>query len=169
MKKPLETAAETTAQTVKIENGTVTETVTEPTENGKQNPNPATDKKPESSTPQPERETPKAETIEELQKRLDAELARLNYKRQLANNREKFIKSMASLKQYTNELKNENEFETQSGKLTFQILGTDRFNNPNFVDTFAISNTDLIGQFCNMLLSEMQKKKLALEKELLNS
>ncbi|MDR0205798.1 MAG: hypothetical protein LBI45_00835, partial [Bacteroidales bacterium] len=40
--------------------------------------------------PQPQR----AETIEELQKRLDVELARLNYKRQLANNRQKFINSM---------------------------------------------------------------------------
>jgi len=169
MKKTNETPAETTAQTVGNANGTEKETQTAAAANGNTSPSTAPEQKPGSDTPTSAKEPPRAETIEELQKRLDVELARLNYKRQLANNREKFIKSMSSLQHYINELTNENEFETQSGKLTFQILGVDRYNNPNFVDTFAISNTDLIGNFCNMLLAEMQKKKLALEKELLNT
>jgi len=76
---------------------------------------------------------------------------------------------MGSLQIYIDELKNETEFETQSGKISFSVLTTDNYNRANFTESFSISNTDLIGKFCNMLLSEMQKKKTALEIELLTA
>ena len=119
----------------------------------------------QTTQPQPQ----KAETIEELQKRLDVELARLTHKKTLARHRETFINSMGSLQIYIDELKNETEFETQSGKISFSVLTTDNYNRANFTESFSISNTDLIGKFCNMLLNEMQKKKTALEIELLTA
>ena len=112
--------------------------------------------------------TPKTETIEELKQRLEIELNRLNHKKQLAANREKFINSMGSLQLYIDDLKNENEFETKSGKLTFAILA-DNYNRPNFVDTFSISNTALIMAFCKMLYAEMEQKVTSLETELLTA
>lgn len=86
-----------------------------------------------------ETEKPKTETIEELKKRLDIELARLKEKRTLAQHREQFINSMGSLQLYIGELKNENEFETKTAKMTLNILETDRYNQPNFNNVFSIT------------------------------
>jgi len=113
--------------------------------------------------------TATAETFEELQKRLDVELTKLNFKKKLALHRETFINSMGSLQLYINELANENEFETKSGKITFKILETDKYDRTNYIDTFTVSNTDLIRKFCNLLYSEMNDKKTELETQLLTA
>ena len=148
-------------QTVKNENGTeqqnqTTTATVETTENG-------------TPTPTAETVTPKAETIEELQKRLEIELNRLNQKKKLAQHREKFINSMGSLQLYIDELQNEDDFETQSAKLTFTILETEKHNNDraHFESVFSISNTELIKEFCTMLYSKMGQKRIEIEKELL--
>ena len=173
MKKELKKAAET-AQNVEnaneTENQAINATATETTENGELIPTPET----ETPTPTAEAENPKteaqkAETIEELQQRLDVELARLNYKKRLARHRETFINSMGSLQLYIDQLTNENEFETQSGKIVFKVLNTDHYDRTSFIDTFTISNTDLINKFCNLLYSEMKQKKTELETQLLTA
>jgi len=162
MKKELKNTAVNTAPTVETANGTenqTTNTTAEPvetTENG-------------ALTPTAEAAAPKALTFEELQKRLDAELSKLNYKKRLARHRETFINSMGSLQLYIDQLTNENEFETKSGKISFKILENDQYDRPNFVETFTISNTYLINKFCNMLLSEMKEKKAELENQLLTA
>ena len=94
---------------------------------------------------------------------------KLNYKKRLARHRETFINSMGSLQIYIDQLTNENEFETKSGKISFKILENDQYDRPNFVETFTISNTVLINKFCNMLLSEMKEKKTELENQLLTA
>jgi len=171
MKKELKKAAQT-AQNVEnvneTENQVINATVTETTENGELTPTPETE------TPTAEAETSKteaqkAETIEELQQRLDVELARLNYKKRLARHRETFINSMGSLQLYVDQLTNENDFETKSGKIVFKVLDTDHYDRTSFIDTFTISNTDLINKFCNLLLSEMKQKKTELETQLLTA
>ena len=166
--------AEKTAQTG---NETVTEnqntnaapTVETPTTGDKETPPETAATVPQTETAAPHTtKAPKAETIEQLQKRLETELTRLNHKKTLAKNREHFIDSMGSLQLYIDDLNNENEFETQSGKLTFQVLKTDRYQ-PNFKDTFSITNTALIKKFCFMLVSEMKEKIATLETEFLNA
>ena len=175
MKKELKKEAQKEAQTVTNANVTETQVInpsaTEATENGTDTPTPETELKPENSAPTPtvETETAKKQTFEELQKLLDTELARLNYKKRLAQQRETFINSMGSLQLYIETLASENEFETQSGKITFKVLGTDRYDHPNFIETFTISNTDIISKFCNILLSEMKEKKTELETQLLTA
>jgi hypothetical protein len=121
------------------------------------------------ATPTAVAETPKTETIEDVEKRLNIELARLNHKKKLASHREKFINSMGDLQLYIDALKTETEFETQSGRITFSLLATDNYNRANYTDKFSISNTDLIQKFCKMLFSEMENKKSALETELLTA
>ena len=150
---------------------TTTKTTT-PTDNGTLSPTTEKETKPvtvptanNATPPQPT----KAETIEELQKRLETELARLNHKKMIAVHREQFIEKMKSLLLYIRDLKNENGFDTQTGKLTFAILTSDRYNRTDFSDTFSISNTALIIKFCDMLLSEMQAKIAELETELLTA
>ena len=118
------------------------------------------------TAPQPQR----AETIEELQKRLEIELTRLNQKKRLAQHRETFINSMGSLQIYIDALQNENEIETKSGKITFKILEREAYNgNASFTDYFSITNADLIHKFCKMLYNEMNEKKAELEKQLLTA
>ena len=179
MKKELKKAAQT-AQTVEnvneAENQVINATATETTENGELSPTPETEEKPETETPTPtaeaettKTEAQKAETIEELQQRLDVELARLNFKKRLARHRETFINSMGSLQLYVDQLTNENDFETKSGKIVFKVLDTDHYDRTSFIDTFTISNTDLINKFCNLLLSEMKQKKTELETQLLTA
>ena len=172
MKKEISPIAANAAQTVENENGTKKQTTPAPatvetTESGTPAPTVKTDPKP----PTPATETVKstAETIEDLKRRLEIELNRLTQKRKLANYREKFLNSMNSLKMYMDELKNENEFETQSAKLTFNILVTDKYDRANFTDVFSISNTVLIRKFCNLLFSEMEQKVTELEKEFLSA
>jgi len=163
-----------TAQPVTNENGTetqattatVTEATTEEQAATAQSENTTLSPTPETDTPTP---TAKTETIEELQKRLDDELARISHKRELAFNREKFLKSMGSLQLYIEELANEKEFETKSGKITFKVLDTDHYDRTSFVENFTISNTDLIRKFCTMLHSEMEQKKTEIEKQLLTA
>jgi len=161
------TANGATKATVNSANGQP-ETVTDETKatvNGQPTPATETQKTDKAETVP----TLKVETIEELKKRLDAELNRLNEKRKLAAHREKFINSIESLNFYIDELQNETEFETQSGKLTFSILTADRNDRPNFNDTFSISNTALIKAFCKMLLTEMGQKVTLLETQLLTA
>jgi len=120
----------------------------------------------QTTPPQPQR----AETFEEIQKRLEIELARLNQKKRLAQHRETFINSMGSLQIYIDALQNENEIETKSGKITFKILEREAYNgNASFTDYFSITNTDLIHKFCKMLYNEMSEKKAELEKQLLTA
>ena len=178
MKKEFKKDAQKEAQTVTnvTENQVINENAMETPENKTDTPTPETELKPENGVPTPtaETEAPKTEatkavTIEELQKRLDVELARLNHKKRLARHRETFINSMGSLQLYIEELANENEFETQSGKISFKILESDNYGRPNFVENFTISNTAIINKFCNMLLSEMKEKKTELETQLLTA
>jgi hypothetical protein len=181
-KATLTPAAEKAAPTVENENGNQTTTVTAQeaaTENGKVAPPAETVETTAQETAKqsvtatqaaPPAETVKPkETIEELQKRLEIELNRLNEKKKLAQHREQFINSMSSLQLYIDELKNDNEFETKSGKLTFTVLETDRYDRANFTNFFSISNTALIRNFCGMLLSEMQQKIATLETQLLTA
>jgi len=123
----------------------------------------------EKQAPSVATETTKAETIEEFSKRLENELSRLNHKKTLAHHREKFIKSIGSLQLYIDELKNDNEFETQSGKITFNVLNTDTYNRTEYINTFSLTNTALIKKFCIVLLSEMEQKIKSLETELLTA
>lgn len=169
-------AATNAAQTVKNVNGTQTQTAaTAKVETPKPETLPTPTAKVETPetvtlpTPTAETEKPKTETIEELKKRLDIELARLKEKRTLAQHREQFINSMGSLQLYIGELKNENEFETKTAKMTLNILETDRYNQPNFNNVFSITNTALIKKFCAILLSEMEQKIILLENELLTA
>jgi hypothetical protein len=157
----INTVAPTTTKTpTPIDNGTLSPTTEKETK-------PATVPTANNATPTPQ--PTKAETIEELKKRLEMEIARLNQKQEIAEHRETFINKMESLKLYIRDLKNENGFETQTGKLTFAVLTSDHFNRSNFADIFSISNTALISKFCDMLLSEMQVKIAALETELLTA
>jgi len=173
MKKELKKAAQT-AQNVEnvneTENQVINATATETTENGELIPTPETETPPPTAEVEAlKTEAQKAETIEELQQRLDVELARLNYKKRLARHRETFINSMGSLQLYVDQLTNENDFETKSGKIVFKVLDTDHYDRTSFIDTFTISNTDLINKFCNLLLSEMKQKKTELETQLLTA
>jgi hypothetical protein len=165
MKKELKKAAQT-GQTVEnaneTENQVINETATtETTENGETIPTAETEAQ--------KAEAQKAETIEELQQRLDVELARLNFKKRLARHRETFINSMGSLQLFIDQLTNENDFETKSGKIVFKVLDTDHYDRTSFIDTFTISNTELINKFCNLLYSEMKQKKTELETQLLTA
>jgi len=164
---PEAAAVETAAQNIETEtvneNGTPETT---PTAQAEHTPETET---PTAATTQTVPQPQIAETIEDVEKRLEIELDRLQHKKRLAMHRQTFINSMGSLQIYIDELKNETEFETQSGKISFSVLTTDNYNRANFTENFSISNTDLIGKFCNMLLSEMQKKKTALEIELLTA
>jgi hypothetical protein len=177
MKKEFKKAAQT-AQTVTNENVTenqnINATATETTENGELTPTPETEHTPETDTPTQaattQEQTPKTETIEELQQRIETELSKLNHKKRLARNRETFINCMGSLQLYIDQLENESEFETQSGKIVFKILNAADYNDrTNFVETFTVSNTDLIRKFCTILHSEMKAKKTELETQLLTA
>jgi len=169
MKKANLTAANA-APTVETENGTETQIINDVVAEATKTDAPETKTPtPTAETEAPKKEAPKAQTFEELQKLLDTELARLNYKKRLAQQRETFINSMGSLQLYIEELATENEFETQSGKITFKVLGTDRYDHPNFIETFTISNTDIIRKFCDLLFSEMKQKKTELETQLLTA
>jgi len=170
--------AATAPATSASEKNAKTETAPLPTANGTQAPIAATETPQAANVPTVQNAAPtaestpqptKAETIEELKKRLEIELNRLNHKKKLAAHREQFINSLNSLQLYADELKNESEFETQSGKLTFNILTTDNYNRPSFADAFSITNTALISKFCNILLSEMEQKIVSLETELLTA
>jgi len=173
--------AATAAQTVKNDNGTPNQPTTaaqtvETPQSDTVTPTAETETTPETVTVNTAAETlptptqaPKVETIEEFNKRLENELSRLNHKKTLARNREKFIDSMGSLQLYIDQLKNEDEFETKSGKITFQVLTSDNYNRANFTDAFSISNTALISKFCYMLQNEMQQKIASLELELLSA
>lgn len=128
-----------------------------------------TETKPETVTEETTPQLPKVETIEELKQRLEKELFLLEYKKQIAENRETFINNRESLKQYIEVLAGEDNFETKSGKLTFNILKTDNIDRCYFVNTFAVSNTALINKFCKMLLSEIEEKIVSLETDLLTA
>jgi hypothetical protein len=134
-----------------------------------------TETTPDSETPTPtptaqtEHTPQQAETIEQLQQRLEIELERLNHKKRLAAHRQKFIDCMGDLQIYIDALQNENDFETKSGKITFKVLTADNYDRANFTDLFSISNTDLINKFCTMLYNEMENKKAELETELLKA
>ncbi len=161
-------AASTTTNKATVTESTkaVTEKTTPTVEMAKAAETAKAESKPAAETATP---TVKTETIEELQKRLEIELKRLNRKKELAKHRETFMKSIESLQLYIDELKNEDEFETQSAKLTFNILSTDKYDRINFTDMFSISNTALINKFCDMLLSEMKEKVASLETEFLTA
>jgi hypothetical protein len=166
----VETAAAQTVETETQNNETAAEAETQTAPEAETTPTAAAAHTPEQAattqtTPQPQI----AETIEDVEKRLEIELDRLHHKKRLAMHRQKFIDSMGSLQLYIDMLKNENDFETQSGKITFKILNTDNYDRTNFMDTFTISNTELIRKFCNTLHSEMKQKKTELENQLLTA
>ena len=165
---PEAAAVETAAQNIETEtvneNGTPETTTTAVAEHAPEAETP-TAPETQNTAPQPQI----AETIEDVEKRLEIELDRLHHKKRLAMHRQKFIDSMGSLQLYIDMLKNENDFETQSGKIIFKILNTDNYDRTNFMDTFTISNTELIRKFCNVLHSEMKEKKTELEFQLLTA
>ena len=45
---------------------------------------------------------------------------------------------MGSLQIYINQLKNENEFETKSDKISFKVLEIDHYDRSTFVETFSM-------------------------------
>ena len=154
--KPTE---ETTQQTTKEENP---EKVT------------PTEKTPQQTTKEetPEKVTPektKSETIEELKKRLETELKRLNNKNVIAEKREFYLDCSCKVDKFINELETVETFETNICRLTFQTLQTDNYSRNNFNDYLTISNTALIGKFCNALKQEINAKIENLEMELLKA
>jgi len=168
--------AEKSAQTGNVENVTENQntnaapTVETPTTGDKETPPETAQTVPQTEKAAPHTtKAPKAQTIEQQKKLLDTELERLNHKKMLAQHREQFIGSMGSLLLYIDELNKENEFDAKSGRLTFQLLTTENYNRANYTDTFSITNTDLIKEFCFMLNSKMEQKIESLEYQFLNA
>lgn len=124
-----------------------------------------TEKKEDVLTP----EISKNATIEELQKRLKQEIERLNKKTVLAEQRQRFMDCLESLKTYIQELKQDEAFETKNAKIVFQVFGneTGYSSRQAFNDMFSISNTSLILRFCEMLINEVKQKIAELENQLL--
>jgi hypothetical protein len=85
-------------------------------------------------------------SITDLKKELAVRLQELNYKKKLADNREKFLQTDENLLNLQKELKNEEKtgaFEAQSAKIVFQgAKGGYRHE-----DLFAISNVTMILKF----------------------
>ncbi|MDL2312444.1 hypothetical protein LJC68_06165 [Bacteroidales bacterium OttesenSCG-928-B11] len=111
---------------------------------------------------------PETATVEELQKRLNAEIERLHQKNKLAKKRSALVECHAEMVDYSESIKEEKEFETASGKIVFQMFENDeKYSRANYNDRFTITNTALIVKFIEMLIGEVKIKIEELETQLL--
>ncbi|MDL2308893.1 hypothetical protein LJC53_04850 [Bacteroidales bacterium OttesenSCG-928-C03] len=121
------------------------------------------------AAPTAEYETPKPQSIEELQKMLSEEIERINRKKGIAKKRGVFIESLENLETFTRKLTEDEGFETNCGKIQFQIFETDKDypSRQSYKDMFSISNGALILKFAEMLAGEVRAKITELETQLL--
>ena len=111
---------------------------------------------------------PKVLTFEEMQVLLNSEIERLNKKTALTRKRKTFVECLESLALYTEKLEEEAEFETTSGKISFQFMGKEAYNNRiDYDDSFSITNTALIHEFAALLSDKVKIKIMELEAEIL--
>ena len=111
----------------------------------------------------------KRETIEEMQKRLNEELQRLNHKKEVADKRSVFLTCSGKIDEYLKQLQQESEFNTNICRLTFEILEKNQYGREEFHDLMTVSNTAIVTKFCNALKDEIAAKVAELENELLTA
>ena len=111
----------------------------------------------------------KRETIEEMQKRLNEELQRLNHKKEVADKRSVFLTCSGKIDEYLKQLQQESEFDTNICRLTFEILEKNQYGREEFHDLMTVSNTAIVTKFCNALKDEIASKVAELENELLTA
>ena len=111
----------------------------------------------------------KRETIEEMQKRLNEELQRLNHKKEVADKRSVFLTCSGKIDEYLKQLQQESEFDTNICRLTFEILEKNQYGREEFHDLMTVSNTAIVTKFCNALKDEIAAKVAELENELLTA
>ena len=111
----------------------------------------------------------KRETIEEMQKRLNEELQRLNHKKEVADKRSVFLTCSGKIDEYLKQLQQETEFDTNICRLTFEILEKNQYGREEFHDLMTVSNTAIVTKFCNALKDEIAAKVAELENELLTA
>ncbi|MDR1984084.1 MAG: hypothetical protein LBQ28_04605 [Prevotellaceae bacterium] len=112
-----------------------------------------------------EQKSVEKKSITDLQKELAERLQELNYKKKLADNREKFLHVDASLRELQKELKSEEKtgvFETSNSRIIFQGMKNGYRNE----DLFSISNVTLIFKFIEFLRSEIKVKVEEIEAEI---
>ena len=111
----------------------------------------------------------KRETIEEMQKRLNEELQRLNHKKEVADKRSVFLSCSGKIDEYLKQLQQESEFDTNICRLTFEIYEKNQYGREEFHDLMTVSNTAIVTKFCNALKDEIAAKVAELENELLTA
>ncbi len=111
----------------------------------------------------------KRETIEEMQKRLNEELQRLNHKKEVADKRSVFLSCSGKIDEYLKQLQQETEFDTNICRLTFEIYEKNQYGREEFHDLMTVSNTAIVTKFCNALKEEIAAKVAELENELLRA
>ena len=109
------------------------------------------------------------ESLAEMQKRLDEELERLNHKREIAEKREMFIKCREEMENYIEELEDEEEFETNICRISFERFTKDHLNREEFQKVMTVSNTAIVKKFCEAMKSEISEKVGEIETELLTA
>ena len=111
----------------------------------------------------------KRESIEEMQKRLNEELQRLNHKKEVADKRGVFLSCRGKIDEYLKQLQQETEFDTNICRLTFEIYEKNQYGREEFHDLMTVSNTAIVTKFCNALKEEIAAKVAELENELLRA
>jgi len=114
-------------------------------------------------------ELQKQESFDQLQKRLTAELEKLNQKKQLAEKRETLISCRGKISEYIDKLKEVADFETSICRLSFEVYEADNYNRESFRNFLTVSNTGIVSKFCEILQTEICKKVEDIEKELLKA
>ena len=111
----------------------------------------------------------KRESIEEMQKRLNEELQRLNHKKEVADKRGVFLSCSGKIDEYLKQLQQETEFDTNICRLTFEIYEKNQYGREEFHDLMTVSNPAIVTKFCNALKEEIAAKVAELENELLRA
>lgn len=104
--------------------------------------------------------------IEDLQKKLNAELARLQEKTTLAKNRERFLSVKQQLNEVKEKIKIEQVFESENVTIVFKACTGERYNA---TELFSINNTCLLNKFIDVLSSEIECKITSLESKLMTT
>lgn len=178
--KEEKTNTATANATAKKETASAAKTATPTTAAAAPTATPAAPKAETPKTPAPDSETAakiamfaaelqKQESFEQLQKRLTAELERLNQKKQLAEKRETLISCRSKISEYIGKLKEVADFETSICRLSFEVFEADSYGRQNFQDFLTVSNTAIVSKFCDILQTEICKKVEEIEKELLKA
>jgi hypothetical protein len=115
---------------------------------------------------EPETKQGEKKSITDLQKELAVRLQELNYKKKLADNRERFLQTDSSLSELQKELRNDEKtgaFDTQNAKIVFQGMKSGYRSE----DLFSISNVTMILKFIGFLRNEISVKVKEIETELI--